>query len=142
MVTPMQAFAPPTRPAAAATPSQGFARVGAVRPRADDAIAANDDRPTRIDARALERAARVHRARQWQGLSASLQRRLVALALRLWSAWCQAQFARASQRALRDLDDRTLRDIGLTRSEIPSLVAELGGVAESTRIGSQQRRSS
>jgi uncharacterized protein YjiS (DUF1127 family) len=34
---------------------------------------------------------------------------------------------------LRHLDDRTLRDLGVTRSELASVVAELGGHAAATR---------
>ena len=34
---------------------------------------------------------------------------------------------------LRHLDERTLRDLGLTRSELASVVAELGGHAAATR---------
>ncbi|MGZ8272804.1 MAG: DUF1127 domain-containing protein [Burkholderiaceae bacterium] len=34
---------------------------------------------------------------------------------------------------LQHLDDRTLRDLGVTRSEIASIVSELGGGAAATR---------
>lgn len=34
---------------------------------------------------------------------------------------------------LRHLDDRTLRDLGVTRSELASVVSELGGRAAATR---------
>lgn len=34
---------------------------------------------------------------------------------------------------LRHLDERTLRDLGVTRSELTSVVAELGGRASATR---------
>jgi uncharacterized protein YjiS (DUF1127 family) len=34
---------------------------------------------------------------------------------------------------LRHLDERTLRDLGVTRSELASVVAELGGRASATR---------
>lgn len=37
------------------------------------------------------------------------------------------------QQELQQLDDATLRDLGLTRSEIASVVSELGGRAAATR---------
>jgi uncharacterized protein YjiS (DUF1127 family) len=42
---------------------------------------------------------------------------------------------RAGQRFadLQHLDERTLRDLGVTRSEIASIVSELGGLAAATR---------
>ena len=42
--------------------------------------------------------------------------------------------ARDLRAALRDLDDRTLRDLGFHRDEIASVVAELGGDAAPTRV--------
>ena len=41
--------------------------------------------------------------------------------------------ARRNDEDLRHLDERTLRDLGLTRAEIPSVVAELAGRAGATR---------
>jgi uncharacterized protein YjiS (DUF1127 family) len=41
---------------------------------------------------------------------------------------------RAMHRALRELDPRTLRDLGIDRSEISSVCAEMAGDAEATRI--------
>jgi uncharacterized protein YjiS (DUF1127 family) len=48
--------------------------------------------------------------------------------------WRQRQQAWATYRALRDLDARTLRDIGLDRSELRSIAAEVGGAIEVTRV--------
>ena len=42
--------------------------------------------------------------------------------------------ARDLRAALRDLDDRTLRDLGFHRDEIASVVAELDGDAMATRV--------
>ena len=58
-------------------------------------------------------------ARQWSvRLAAARRRRRVA----------------ATRRALELLDDATLRDIGLTRTEIGSAAAELHGGAVATRL--------
>ena len=48
----------------------------------------------------------------------------------------QRREARATYLALRDLDARTLHDIGLHRSEILSVALELGGAFEATRVQS------
>lgn len=47
-----------------------------------------------------------------------------------FSSW---RSRRAQERALQALDDRTLADIGLGRTEIGSVVAEANGLAERTR---------
>jgi uncharacterized protein YjiS (DUF1127 family) len=50
------------------------------------------------------------------------------------AAWQQHRQARQNHLALRGLDERTLRDLGFDRSEIGSLVAEIGDRAEPTRV--------
>jgi len=49
-------------------------------------------------------------------------------------AWRRQSEARRSYLALRDLDERSLRDLGLDRSELGSLVAEIDGRAGPTRV--------
>ena len=67
-----------------------------------------------------------------------------AVAMSLWRSWRTAfeqarqrwrrqQDAARTARALQHLDERTLRDLGLHRSEIPSLAAALDGSARATR---------
>ena len=59
----------------------------------------------------------------WVGRRLRAIARLIARRLR----------ARRRFEDLRHLDERTLRDLGLTRSELASVVAELGGHATATR---------
>jgi uncharacterized protein YjiS (DUF1127 family) len=60
---------------------------------------------------------------------------LIAHAVRSALAWRRArQQARSARDALRGLDDRALRDLGIDRSEISSLAAEFAGEAERTRV--------
>jgi uncharacterized protein YjiS (DUF1127 family) len=49
---------------------------------------------------------------------------------RLQSAWQRWADATATE----ELDAQTLRDIGLTRSELPSYRAEVDGLVEATRV--------
>jgi hypothetical protein len=46
----------------------------------------------------------------------------------------QLQEAHAVYEALDGLDDHTLHDLGFDRSELASVAAELGGIAERTRV--------
>ena len=50
------------------------------------------------------------------------------------AAFRRRREARVMRAGLHELDDRTLRDIGFTRSEIESVVAEATGEAEWTRL--------
>ena len=68
----------------------------------------------------------IHRAdRPWSRLSRRLSaiRRLIARRRRAWRRY----------QDLQHLDERTLRDLGVTRSELASIVSELGGRAAATR---------
>ena len=57
-----------------------------------------------------------------------------AAASRALARYRQRQQAKASYEALSELDDRTLRDLGLDRSELRSVAAEVTGEAERTRV--------
>ena len=50
-----------------------------------------------------------------------------------WRDWQRQRDRFATRRTLESLSDATLRDIGLSRSEIDSVAAELVGQAETTR---------
>jgi uncharacterized protein YjiS (DUF1127 family) len=60
---------------------------------------------------------------------------LAASTRRAIAAWRRARDERATVHALRHLDSRTLRDLGLDASEIGSVAAELAGGVERTRVG-------
>jgi uncharacterized protein YjiS (DUF1127 family) len=76
----------------------------------------------------------LHKTAGMRELFADIARAVAAVSRRLSGAWRQRQQAWATYRALRDLDARTLRDIGLDRSELRSIAAELGGAIEVTRV--------
>jgi uncharacterized protein YjiS (DUF1127 family) len=57
-----------------------------------------------------------------------------AIARRAHARRRRRQEAKNIYDTLHQLDDRTLRDLGLDRSEIPSLAAEVTGGAEPTRV--------
>lgn len=57
-----------------------------------------------------------------------------------YAAWLQRRRVRAAYLALREVDDRGLRDLGLHRSEILSVAAEIAGAAELTRVRALQAR--
>ena len=53
---------------------------------------------------------------------------------RLHARWFRYRHAMHIYAALRQLDSRTLHDIGLDRSEIGSVASEVAGLAERQRI--------
>ena len=59
------------------------------------------------------------------------------LARRAYARYRQRREARNIRDVLRGLDDRMLRDLGLDRSEIASVAAEVTGEAEYTRVRAQ-----
>jgi uncharacterized protein YjiS (DUF1127 family) len=82
----------------------------------------------------LLQAARAHRSYiLGQAIAAAIQT-TVAIARRALARHRQRRQARVAYDALRQLDDRTLRDLGFDRSEIMSVAAEVAGEAECTRV--------
>lgn len=67
------------------------------------------------------------------GLAARLFARLEQAVERLGRQWAREREQRLTEAALRQLDARTLRDIGLTRGEVASAAAEHAGIVEATR---------
>lgn len=86
------------------------------------------------DSMKLAVAARVHRSAALPDVVAAVIAALSAAARRRLAAWQRARDELATARALRGLDQRTLRDIGLDASEARSVAAELAGGTERTRI--------
>jgi len=67
-------------------------------------------------------------------LAADVFARLEQASRRLARQWARERKRRLTERALRQLDSRTLRDIGLTPQEIGSAAAEHAGLVEATRL--------
>jgi uncharacterized protein YjiS (DUF1127 family) len=76
----------------------------------------------------------LHKTAGMRELAADVTQTLAAVSRRFYGAWHRRQQAWATYRALRRLDARTLRDIGLDRSELPSIAAEVSGALEVTRM--------
>jgi len=98
----------------------------------DDAIPdAASARPTNYE---LYHAARTHRSFTLGEIIVALMQAFAAIARQALARHAQRQQAKSTCDALRQLDDRTLRDLGFHRSEIRSLAAELTGETECTRV--------
>jgi uncharacterized protein YjiS (DUF1127 family) len=96
--------------------------------------AGNDATYERSTSYELYRAARAHRSRLVGDIFVAMIRAVVAIARRAHARHRQRRQARAIDNALRQLDDRTLRDLGFDRSEITSIAAEVTGEARRTRV--------
>ena len=94
------------------------------------AVAAPPTLPSSYD---LYHAARAHRSLAVGSLFTAAIRAVAAIARRALARHRQRVEARAYYEALNQLDNRTLRDLGLDRSELRSVVAEVLGHAEHTR---------
>jgi uncharacterized protein YjiS (DUF1127 family) len=78
-------------------------------------------------------AARAQRAFALGEIAAAVIQGVASLAKRLRLRYEKSRRTAAARAALRALDDRTLHDIGLDRSEIASVTAETQGDAEPSR---------
>ena len=77
--------------------------------------------------------ARVERAHMLGDAIVAACRAVGRGAQRAWAAWRQWRAAREVYASLSDLDDRTLHDLGIDRSELTSVAREASGQAEYTR---------
>ena len=82
----------------------------------------------------LHQAARAHRSFTLGEIIVAAIQAAGAIARRAHARHRQRRQARVAYDLLRQLDDRTLRDLGFDRSEIASVAAELTGEAEYTRV--------
>ena len=82
----------------------------------------------------LYHAARAHCSFTIGEIIVALMQSLAAFARQSLARHRQRRQARSTYDALRQLDDRTLRDLGFDRSERRSVVAEMTGEAERTRV--------
>ena len=103
----------------------------------DGAIAdAGSARPTSYE---LYHDARAYRSFTLGEIIVAVMQAVAAIARQALACYAQHQRARSMYDALRQLDDHTLRDLGFDRSEIRSVVAELVGKAECTRMRTTSR---
>ncbi len=112
----------------------GWARRAAAANGFGDARAEAQAMPEGPDAyrRAIE--ARAARGASLAAVLGTLIAAMSAAAHRLYASWSRAKSARATYRALRELDTRTLHDLGLDRSEMRSVAAEIAGESDRTRV--------
>jgi hypothetical protein len=83
---------------------------------------------------AMYHAARTHRALVLCGFFVAAIRAVGSIARRFVARRRQHRQAGIVSEELQRLDDETLRDLSLDRSELTSLAAEVTGVAECTRV--------
>jgi uncharacterized protein YjiS (DUF1127 family) len=91
------------------------------------------------DPMALDRAARAYRSAGLAAIVTEIARAAMDAFRRAIKAWRRRRDRHATERALRALDGRTLRDLGFDPSEVRSVSMELSGDAEPTRVHALMR---
>jgi uncharacterized protein YjiS (DUF1127 family) len=112
----------------------GWARRAASANGFGDARAVAQVMPEGPDAYRLAIDARAARSASLAAILATLVAAVSAAGHRVYASWSRARSARATYRALRELDTRTLHDLGLDRSEMRSMAAEIAGESDRTRV--------
>ena len=112
----------------------GWARRAASANGFGDARTDAQSMPQGPDAHRLAIEARATRSASLAVILGMLIAAVSAAAHRFHSSWSRARSARATYRALRELDTRTLHDLGLDRSEMRSMAAEIAGESDRTRV--------
>ena len=82
----------------------------------------------------MHQTARAYRSYKFGEITVAVVTAMVDGIVEMLVRWQQYRQAREIRRALAELDDRTLHDLGLYRGEIGSVAAELSGNAERTRM--------
>lgn len=88
---------------------------------------------------APDAAARAHGIAGFVEIASELARAAGYAVRRALDVWRRQRESRATERALRALDTRTLRDLGFDPSEVHSVAMELSGDAEPTRVQALMR---
>jgi uncharacterized protein YjiS (DUF1127 family) len=112
----------------------GWARRAATANGFADARADAQVMPQGPDAYRLTLEARSESSASLAAILAALAAAVASAVRRLHASWSMARSARATYRALRQLDARTLHDLGLDRSEMRSVAAEIAGESDRTRV--------
>jgi len=89
---------------------------------------------TKPTAYEMQQVARAYRSYKFGEITAAVVTAMVDGILDMLARWQQYRQAREITRALGELDDRTLHDLGLYRGEIGSVAAEMTGSAERSRM--------
>jgi uncharacterized protein YjiS (DUF1127 family) len=92
----------------------------------------------RLTSHGMYHAARADRAFVLVEIIVAAIQAIGAIARRAHARHRQRRQARATSDALRRLDDHILRDLGIDRSEITSVAAEVAGATEYTRVRALQ----
>ena len=90
--------------------------------------------PARRALRQPPRAIPIRRPTTFGGIVVALIRAAATVVRRALKRYRRQRLASAAYDELRQLDDRALHDLGLDRSEITSVAAELAGETERTRV--------
>ncbi|MGZ8272885.1 MAG: DUF1127 domain-containing protein [Burkholderiaceae bacterium] len=127
------------RPRAAAPVGESFGRIAARRPAPSSPLLLSVVRPESetspaLQSRHLELAARANRALLVTAALNAVWHHIVASARGAVAAWQRGRQRRATYLALRGLDDRTLHDLGLSRSEILSVAMDVDRDDEIRRL--------
>ena len=86
----------------------------------------------------LYQRARANRSAALGEMIAAASDAVAATVRRAYARYQQYRAARATYDELSGLDDHALRDLGMSRDEIPSFAAETAGLADQTRVRVRQ----